>query len=172
MSTAIIQYQPIGVIHTPYQADGFCPSQPVEREEGESRIEVFPEYRKGLDELSKFHYVYVLCHLDQGRPERVSMRVKPPWAKGHEAGLFATRSPHRPVPIGLSVVRLKSIEEGTLVCGLMDVFDGTPLLDIKPYIRDLDAKKDANLGWIGEIDDHHHLLDHVRGIAHKHDHHH
>lgn len=173
---AAIQLTSIGVIHTPYTRDEFCPQQPVEREQGEARLELDPAYQEGLRDLDSFRYIYVLYHLDRARPADVSMTVRPDWVEGKETGLFATRSGDRPCPIGLSVVRLKRIEGTTLITGLIDVYDSTPLLDIKPYIRDLDAKQDANLGWIEGLDSHDHLLDHLRGIPHKHghghDHHH
>jgi tRNA-Thr(GGU) m(6)t(6)A37 methyltransferase TsaA len=170
MTEKTITFRPIGVVRTPYAPGEFCPQQPVEREEGEARIEIDPALQEGLDQLGKFRYIYVITQLDQARPQDVSLVVAPPWAGGHQAGVFATRSPDRPAPIGLSVVRLRRIEDGVLVTGMLDLYDGTPVLDVKPYIRDLDAKADADLGWIGELDDHHHLLDHVRGIPHGHGH--
>lgn len=165
-----IQLTPIGTIRTPYTDDGFCPHQPVEREEGVARVELDPAWGAGLRELDSFRYVYLLYHLDRARPGEVSMEVTPDWTRGHRTGLFATRSPDRPCPIGLSVVRLKRIEGNTLVTGLIDVFDNTPLLDVKPYIRELDSKEDANFGWIEGLDGYAHLMDHVRGIPHRHDH--
>ena len=84
-----------------------------------------------------------------------------------EVGLFASRSPVRPNPIGLSIVRLKRIEGNVVYTSGLDVFDGTPLLDIKPYIKGLDSKDDANYGWIKELDDKDHLLLHIKGIPHE-----
>ncbi len=168
----VVQYEPIGLIRTPYQADGFCPYQPVEREEGEACIELYPEYQEGLDGLEHFTYLYVLYHLHMTPEGKAPMKVMPPWARGVKTGLFATRMERRPVPIGLSIVKIKRIENHKIFTSLVDVFDQTPLLDVKPYILDLDAKPDANLGWIGDIDGYQHLLDHIRGIPHRHSHHH
>jgi tRNA-Thr(GGU) m(6)t(6)A37 methyltransferase TsaA len=92
--------------------------------------------------------------------------VSPPWTGGVKVGVFASRSPVRPNPIGISIVRIKGITDNEIVTSGMDVFDGTPLLDIKPYIKDLDTKHDANYGWIEDMDDREHLLLHIRGIPH------
>jgi tRNA-Thr(GGU) m(6)t(6)A37 methyltransferase TsaA len=166
-----ITYRPIGVIHTPYD-ESFAPNQPVEREDSEARIVLDPDLAPALTDLEGFRYVYVLYHLHrQDRPPK--LRVKPPWARGAEVGLFASRSPARPNPIGLSVVRLKRIDGDTVVTSGLDAHDGTPLLDIKPYIRGLDSKHDANTGWIEKLEGGgDHLLEHIRGVPHEHDHHH
>jgi len=161
-----ILFKPIGIIHTPYKG-GFCPAQPVEREEGESRIEVFPPYREGLADLGRFSHIYVVSYLHLAEKAR-SFTVQPPWAKGKKVGLFASRSPNRPNPFGISVVRLKKIEGDQIFTGAVDVWDGTPLIDIKPYIRELDSKPDANNGWIEDLDDYRHILEHVRGVPHEH----
>ena len=95
------------------------------------------------------------------------MIVSPPWAEGKRVGVFSSRSPLRPNPIGLSVVRVKSIVENRIYTSGLDVFDGTPLLDIKPYIKDLDSKTDANYGWVEEMDDMEHLVLHIKGIPHN-----
>jgi tRNA-Thr(GGU) m(6)t(6)A37 methyltransferase TsaA len=97
------------------------------------------------------------------------MKAHPPWFKGEGVGLFASRSPNRPNLIGLSIVKLRKIEGNVVVTSLMDALDGTPLLDIKPYFAELDAKEDANYGWLDE-DGREHLMLHIRGIPHG-DHH-
>jgi tRNA-Thr(GGU) m(6)t(6)A37 methyltransferase TsaA len=159
-------FDPIGTIRTPYTEENFCPEQPVERPEGESRLIVWPEYKDLLSDLQEFKYIYVISHLHKG--QSFAQRVKPGWANGQEIGTFASRSPNRPVPIGLSIVRLKKIEGSTITTSPMDVFDNTPLLDIKPYLRNLDAKTNANHGWIEKIPHFEHLLEHVRGLPHDH----
>jgi tRNA-Thr(GGU) m(6)t(6)A37 methyltransferase TsaA len=95
------------------------------------------------------------------------MKVTPPWTKGQQVGLFASRSPLRPNPIGLSVVRVKEVSENRVYTSGLDVFDNTPLLDIKPYINDLDSKCDANNGWVQMIDEDEHLALHIQGIPHN-----
>jgi tRNA-Thr(GGU) m(6)t(6)A37 methyltransferase TsaA len=165
-----IVFKPIGVIHTPYQAGRFAPSQPLEREEGEARIELEPEYAEALADLASFSHVILIYHLNHAQGWKP--KATPPWAKGKTVGLFASRSPHRPNPVGISIVELRKIESNVIFTSALDVFDHTPLIDIKPYIRDLDAKPQANQGWIEQLEDHEHIMGHLRGIPHDHGHHH
>ena len=158
-----ISFRPIGTIYTPYT--NAAPYQPVEDESGDFRVVVHPIYADGLHLIEKFNYIYLLYYIDRLERE-IAMEVSPPWAQGRQVGLFASRSPARPNPIGLSIVRLKSVRGNTLITSGLDVFDGTPLLDIKPYIRDLDTKADANYGWLEGIKDHDHLMLHIKGIPH------
>ena len=140
-----LTFKPIGRIRTPY-TDARPPHQPDPSADGDFYIDLDPAYQDGLFELDTFTYIYVLFYLD--RPSKpAGMRAKPPRAGGREVGLFASRSPHRPNPIGLSAVRLKKIEGTRLHISGIDALDNTPLLDIKPYVRDLDIKEDSNLGW-------------------------
>lgn len=138
----------IGVIRTSYTKS--APNQPVEDDEGDFRIVLDPEYCEGLRDLEGFRYIYVIYYMH--RLQRgVSMGVSPPSAGGKKVGLFASRSPARPNPLGLSIVRLRGIAGNMIFTSGLDVFDETPLLDIKPYIKGLDSKSDANGGWIDEI---------------------
>ncbi|MFO8058538.1 MAG: tRNA (N6-threonylcarbamoyladenosine(37)-N6)-methyltransferase TrmO [bacterium] len=164
-----VSFQPIGVIHSPYRAGGFAPFQPLERDEGRSSIELFAGYEDALDKLETFQYIYVLFYMHSSKGEWKS-EVSPPWAKGKKVGLFASRSPRRPNPVGLSIVQLKKIEGNTLHTSVIDAYDGTPVLDLKPYIRGLDSKDDANVGWVEEMEGgYEHILQHVRGIPHQHE---
>lgn len=158
-----IIYHPIGVIHTPYQEK--APYQPVESDEGEFYLELLPEYVPGLQDLDTFRYIYVLYHIDRLTRE-ISMKMEPFWVGEVEVGLFASRSPLRPNPLGLSVVKLLSVEGNKVMTTGLDVFDGTPLLDIKPYIKDLDSKSDADYGWVEKTGDLRHLALHILGIPH------
>jgi tRNA-Thr(GGU) m(6)t(6)A37 methyltransferase TsaA len=153
----------IGVIRTPYIDN--APYQSLDEDEGDFRIVVDSQYTDGLYKLGKFRYIYVIYYIHRV-VRRLSMIVSPPWAGGTRVGLFASRSPVRPNPIGLSIVRIKSIVNNEIHTSGLDVFDGTPLLDIKPYINDLDSKSDANYGWIEEMGDKEHLLLHIKGIPH------
>ena len=165
-------FRPIGEVRTPY-ARGWAPEQPVERapEAGRFRVELRPEYAPALRGLETFRYVYLITALDRVA-EPVSLVVSPPWAGGKEAGLFATRAAARPNPIGLHVVRLLRVEGNVLHTWPIDVLDRTPLLDLKPYIRDLDSKGDADYGWLASFEGGRHLLEHLRGIPHDHQHDH
>ena len=158
-----INFSQIGLIHTPYKDS--APYQPVENDEGNFTIVLDPKYTDGLYKLDCFNYIYVLYYVHKltRKPE---MLVSPPWALGNEVGVFASRSPVRPNQLGLSIVRLKKIVKNVLYTSGLDVFDGTPLLDIKPYLKDLDSKLDANYGWIESQKDWEHLILHIKGIPH------
>ena len=153
----------IGVIRTPYIDN--APYQPVEEDEGDFRIVVDSQYVDSLYKLDGFRYIYVIYYIHRVKRE-LSEIVSPPWTDGVKVGVFASRSPVRPNPIGISIVRIKGITNNEILTSGMDVFDGTPLLDIKPYIKDLDTKHDANYGWIEDMDDREHLLLHIKGIPH------
>jgi tRNA-Thr(GGU) m(6)t(6)A37 methyltransferase TsaA len=153
----------IGIIKTPYQNK--APYQPINADEKEFYIIINNKYIDGLSELSKFNYIYVIYYAHR-ITRKTEMMVSPPWAEGKKVGVFSSRSPVRPNPIGLSIVRVKNIAENRIYTSGLDVFDGTPLLDIKPYIKDLDNKTDANYGWIEEMEDMAHLTLHIKGIPH------
>lgn len=142
-----IKFTPIGVIHTPYQDD--APYTGYEDKEGEFYVELNIEFKEGLFLLDTLEYCYLIFNIHkQKKPPR--MHIFPPRGKGKEVGLFATRSPNRINPIGLTVARIKKIEGNRIYTYGLDILDNTPLLDIKPYIRDFDMKEDSNLGWIEE----------------------
>ncbi len=158
-----IDLDPIGVIRSPYLYS--APYQPLESDEDDFRIVLNPELTDGLHKLGRFRYIYVIYFMHQGFADS-RMQVSPPWAKGVEVGVFASRSPNRPNRIGLSIVRILRIDANTIWTSGLDALDGTPVLDIKPYIRDLDTKQDADYGWIADIGDYEHLLLHIQGIPH------
>lgn len=157
-------YRSIGLIRTPYRRK--APYQPVETAEGDFRIVLERPYAEGLTALETFDYIYVIYALDRVMVREDRLLIRPPWAPEQEVGVFASRSPRRPNPIGISVVRLLSIRDNVLYTGGLDAFDGTPVLDIKPYLMRLDAKCDANYGWAGRVDDEQHLALHIKGIPH------
>lgn len=158
------EFQQIGIIRTPY-VDA-APYQPVTNDEGEFRIVIHPEYTEGLADLTTFRYIYVLYFIDR-LARRPVMTETPSWTPDTRIGLFASRSPARPNPIGLSIVQLKKVTGNEVFTSGLDVFDNTPLLDIKPYIKDLDSKTDANYGWIDNLPGNkQHLLLHIMGIPH------
>ncbi len=159
----VFKLNPIGIIHTPYRKH--APYQPVEQDMEDFYVDLDEKFVEGLAELERFRYIYLLYYLDRVK-RSLSMTVEPPWADGKKVGLFASRSPARPNPIGLSIVRLLKVEGNRLHTSGLDVLDGTPLLDIKPYIRELDSKEEANYGWLDDLDDREHLMLHIRGIPH------
>lgn len=138
--TNIIQYKPIGIFHTGYTPATGAPRQGILMPETKGKIEIYPEYRDALRTLSLFEYIIVLYHFS--KVERWESTVNPPASSPeHNFGLFATRSPKRPNPIGLSIVKLKKIKNGILYISGVDAFNGTPVLDIKPYLPSVDCVK-------------------------------
>jgi tRNA-Thr(GGU) m(6)t(6)A37 methyltransferase TsaA len=138
----IIKLKPIGIIHSPYHA-GQTPYQGCGREEI-CHIEVFDQFAEGLKDIEGFSHIVLIYWLHKSKG--YSLMVTTPWdTKPH--GLFTTRSPNRPCPLGLSVVRLVTREKNILKVKDLDAIDGTPLLDIKPYIPTIDEKTDIKIGW-------------------------
>jgi tRNA-Thr(GGU) m(6)t(6)A37 methyltransferase TsaA len=140
-----VNFAPIGTIHTPYLDD--APYTDFENAQGEFYVELKEEYADGLYLLDQLNYCYILFHLHKSK-KAPKPRLFPPRGNGKEVGLFATRSPNRYNPIGLTIARINKIEGNRIYTSGLDILDGTPLLDIKPYIRDFDMKEDANMGWI------------------------
>ncbi|HIH02665.1 MAG TPA: tRNA (N6-threonylcarbamoyladenosine(37)-N6)-methyltransferase TrmO [Methanoregulaceae archaeon] len=141
--------RPIGVIRSPYEDPVGMPIQPGGARGVRGAVEIFPEFGDGLADLEGFSRVILiyLFHRSVGHALRVV-----PFLDVRERGVFATRAPRRPNPIGLSVVRLVGVEGYRLAIEDVDILDGTPLLDIKPYIPSIDAFPDEREGWFGECD--------------------
>ena len=165
-----ITFQSIGIIHTPYLAIN-TPHQPIADAPGDFWITLNPEYTNALKTLNTFTYIYVLYHLDQVTPP-AELLTRSPWAPETEIGLLASRSAQRPNPIGLSIVRVKEINGNEITISGIDAYNGTPLLDIKPYIQFLDSKEDANNGWFDTLPDKEHTMAHALGLTHDHEHSH
>ena len=140
-----IKYKPIGVIHSPFKQAKGTPIQPAGAEGIRGTVEVFPEYAKGLKDVDGFSHIILIYHfhLSQGS----SLEAKP-YMDNEARGVFAMRGPGRPNPIGISVVRLERIEERILHIQDVDIIDGTPLLDIKPYVPEFDIRKVEKIGWL------------------------
>ncbi|KLU65082.1 putative tRNA (adenine(37)-N6)-methyltransferase [Desulfosporosinus acididurans] len=162
-----INYHPIGTIHTPYFSFN-APHQSLPDAPGDFWITLNPEYAQALKSLDSFNYVYVLYHLDQVNSP-LELLTHSPWAPELEIGLFASRSPKRPNPIGLSIVKIKEIQGSEIIISGIDAFNGTPLLDIKPYIQFRDNVEDANNGWFDSLPDKDHKIAHALGRPHHHD---
>lgn len=135
---------PIGTIRTPYV--DMAPFRPDESIEGEFFLEVDMKYRSALKNLDDFSHIVVIFYFD--RTKKVHLTAHPPSFPGMEVGLYASRSPFRPNHIGMDIVRLFRIEENRIYTSHLDILDHTPLLDIKPYVPEIDRKEDANSGWI------------------------
>jgi tRNA-Thr(GGU) m(6)t(6)A37 methyltransferase TsaA len=145
-----IQLTPIGVIHTPFQTLEEMPIQPTSEASQPGVVEVFPQYAEGLQDLDGFSHIYLIYHLH--RVQGVRLQVIP-FLDTQPRGLFATRAPCRPNPIGLSLVRLERIEANRLYISRLDVLDQTPLLDIKPYIPAFEPSQDVRVGWVEQARD-------------------
>lgn len=140
-----IELQPIGIIHTPFPDPKGMPIQPAGGAGIKATIEVFPQFWDGLLDLNGFSHIILLYYFH--RSDGYKLRVVP-FMDTVERGLFATRAPKRPNPIGLSVVQLDKIEDGLLHIQNIDIVDGTPLLDIKPYVPEFDQQSDIRTGWL------------------------
>jgi tRNA-Thr(GGU) m(6)t(6)A37 methyltransferase TsaA len=140
-----IKYKPIGVIHSPFKEPKGTPIQPAGAKGIRGTVEVFPEYAKGLKDVDGFSHLILLYHfhLSQGS----SLEAKP-YMDNQARGVFAMRGPNRPNPIGISVVRLGRIEGNILHIQDVDIIDGTPLLDIKPYVPEFDIREVEKIGWL------------------------
>ena len=140
-----IKYTPIGMIHTPFKTPEGTPIQPQGAAGVNATVEIFSEYIDGLADLQGFSHIILIYHFHLAKP--FSLQVKP-FLDDKQHGLFATRAPARPNPIGLSVVELIRIDKGKLHIRDIDVVDNTPLLDIKPYVPDFDIRAVTKIGWL------------------------
>jgi tRNA-Thr(GGU) m(6)t(6)A37 methyltransferase TsaA len=140
-----IVYRPIGFVRSPFTSTEGMPIQPSRARGVEGSVVVEPEFGEGLADLEGFSHLVLLCHLHRARPYRLKVI---PYLDEVERGLFATRAPSRPNPIGLSVVQLRSIEGATVHISGVDLLDGTPVLDIKPYVGEFDDREEARFGWL------------------------
>jgi tRNA-Thr(GGU) m(6)t(6)A37 methyltransferase TsaA len=137
--------KPIGVVHTPFKDKKGMPIQGGLHPDVKGKIEVYKEYMEGLLDLEGFSHIILLYvfHKSDG----YTLKQKP-FLDDMEHGVFAIRSPKRPNPIGMTVVRLDKIEDNILHVSRVDMLDGTPLLDIKPYVPDFDQRENVRIGWL------------------------
>ena len=150
MSEAVITYRPIGVIHSEHVVEERTPIQPTYASGCNGRAEIFPEFAQGLRDVEGFSHVYLIYHFHRGGPPRLVVK---PFLQDVEHGVFATRAPCRPNAIGLSVVDLVRREGNVLHLDGVDVLDGTPLLDIKPYTTKFHCIDATRNGWQDEVDE-------------------
>lgn len=140
----VIQYRPIGVIRTPFADPEGTPIQPAGAIGIKGTVEVNPEFVTGLKDLDGFSHIFLIYHLHLLKG--YSLEVQP-FMDNQTRGIFATRSPVRPNPIGLSAVRLIGIKDNVLEIEDVDIVDKTPLLDIKPFVPVMDNRKTLSIGW-------------------------
>jgi tRNA (adenine37-N6)-methyltransferase len=150
MNTTSVTFHPIGILRSSHTQPEATPIQPVYAGECPGRAELLPEFADGLADIEGFSHVYLLYWLHCALPARLRVR---PFLQDIERGIFATRSPGRPNPLGLSLVRLLRREGHVLHFSGADMLDGTPLLDIKPYAPRFDTVANPRGGWTEEVDD-------------------
>lgn len=140
-----VEYRPIGIVHSPFKDVGGMPIQPAGAAGVRGTVEILPELAEGLRDLEGFSHVILVYHFH--RVEEAKLVVTP-FMDSEPRGVFATRAPKRPNPIGLSVVKLIGVEGNLLQIEHVDILDGTPLLDIKPYVPEFDAADRVRVGWL------------------------
>jgi len=140
-----IIYKPIGIIHSPFKDVEGMPIQPRAASGARGTIELNPDLVGGLQDLDGFSHVILIYHFH--RSEGYSLKLQP-FLDDSPRGVFATRAPRRPNAIGLSVVRLTGIIDPMLHVEDVDVLDGTPILDIKPFVSEFDNRQAERVGWL------------------------
>lgn len=138
-------FEPIGVIHSPYTKPEGTPIQPSAAGDTQGKVEIYPEYLEGLKDIDGFSHIILVYyfHLCNRRKLKVV-----PFMDTIPRGVFATRAPCRPNPIGISTVRLERVERNILFVRGIDIVDGTPLLDIKPYVPEFNSPGSFRIGWL------------------------
>jgi tRNA-Thr(GGU) m(6)t(6)A37 methyltransferase TsaA len=146
-----MQLIPIGIIYSPFSDPKDMPIQPASALGITGKVVLEPEYQEGLKDLDGFSHIILLYsfHLSSGHN-----LIAKPFLDDESHGVFATRAPCRPNPIGLSVLRLEKIDGLTLHVSNIDIVDGTPLLDIKPFVPAFDCPPDVSIGWLSDKLDH------------------
>ena len=139
-----ITYHPIGIVHSPFKSPEGTPIQSVAAKGTEAIIEIFPQFSEGLTDLEHFSHIYILFDLHLAQKKELMVV---PFLDNKPHGIFATRSPGRPNSIGISVVILDRIENNKLHVKNIDILDGSPVLDIKPYIPQFDVFENVESGW-------------------------
>ncbi|MBW1694978.1 MAG: tRNA (N6-threonylcarbamoyladenosine(37)-N6)-methyltransferase TrmO [Deltaproteobacteria bacterium] len=142
-----IEYRPIGIVHSPFSELKGMPIQPSRAKGIAGTVEVFLEFQEGLKDLNGFSHIILLYHFHMVTGYNLQVV---PFLDSELRGLFATRAPKRPNPIGLSVVRLEGVQGGVLSVLDLDILDGTPILDIKPYVTEFDKRTNVSIGWLEE----------------------
>ena len=143
-----IEYQPIGIVHSPFSTLENMPIQPTSAAGIMGQVEVFPEYQEGLLDLDGFSHIILLYHFHRSKGFKL---LAVPFLDSETHGVFATRAPSRPNPIGMSVMKLVKVTGRFLHVENVDLLDKTPVLDIKPYVPDFDRPTDVRVGWLERV---------------------
>jgi len=143
-----IQFHSIGMVHSPFTELKDMPIQPSGASGVEGTLIIHPEYTKGLCDLAGFSHIYLLYFFH--RVKEFQLKVTP-FLDNQPRGIFATRAPRRPNPIGLSILLLVEINNEVLRVRNIDILDGTPILDIKPYVPAFDQPKNVKIGWLTNV---------------------
>jgi tRNA-Thr(GGU) m(6)t(6)A37 methyltransferase TsaA len=140
----VIKISPIGVIHSPFKEKNGTPIQPF-RSKGIGQVEVFEKFAPGLKDIKGFSHIILFYRFHKLRGYKLLVK---PFLDDKKHGVFSTRSPFRPNRIGMSVVRLLKVRKNILFVKGIDALDGSPLLDIKPYVPDFNAAPKTRIGWL------------------------
>lgn len=140
-----VTYHPIGVVRSPFTERAGMPLQSVAAVDVRGQIELEPSFAAGLRDLDGFSHLHLITHLHRSVPGKLEVV---PYLDDTVRGVFATRSPRHPNPIGISVARLLSVNGATLEVAGLDLLDGTPVLDIKPYVPTFDSVQAERTGWL------------------------
>jgi len=143
-----VEFEPIGIIHSPFTETEGMPIQPSGAKDVKGTVEVFGKYHAGLKDLEGFSHIMLFYYFHRSQGFNLTVI---PFLDTKARGLFATRAPKRPNPIGFSIVELERIENGMLHIQNIDILDGTPLLDIKPYAPEFDAQEGVRTGWLEKV---------------------
>jgi tRNA-Thr(GGU) m(6)t(6)A37 methyltransferase TsaA len=141
-------YIPIGIIHSPFKTTEGMPIQPTGAQSIRGTIDINPEFAPGLKDLDGFSHIILLYHFHRSKRTRLEVI---PFLDSRPRGIFSTRASSRPNPIGISMVELVKIERNILHIKNVDILDGTPLLDIKPYVPEFDQYPAEKIGWLEDV---------------------
>ena len=145
-----VEFFPIGIIRSEHKVAKQTPIQPMYAKGCRGQAEILPQFVAGLRDLEGFSHLYLIVYFDRAEPAKMTVK---PFLQDVERGVFATRAPCRPNAIGLSIVELVRIEGNVLHLDGVDILDGTPLLDIKPYTAKFDRIAGTRNGWQDEVDE-------------------
>ncbi len=140
-----INLKPIGIIHTSYKEPKGIPIQGRFEKGVTGKVELFPEYKQGLKDIEGFSHIILIYRFNRSKDEKL---ISKPFLEDESHGIFAIRSPHRPNHIGFSIVKLEKIANNIVTFSEVDILDGTPLLDIKPYVSHFDSRENVKNGWL------------------------